>query len=445
MDITLDKKGSSEAVIKIKLSEPDYQPKVEEKIKEYRKKVQLKGFRPGKVPAGIIKRMYGKSILVEEVNQMLSQAVMEYIRNNDINIIGEPLPNLELAQGIDWGNQTDFEFEYELGLMPELSVAPESLSGVNRYTFKVSDEEINEHIESLLERHGTSSNPEVSAEGDSVFGKLLQEEGDFEKTLLVSPEHVAEGQAAQFVGLKADDIISFDLREVFPDTERLATLLYIEKEEAEGLSGTFSFTVQNINRREKAEINQELFDAVYKDADITDEAGFREETSKFLAEQYAADSQRLVNRDLRDKLVDATEVDFPADFFKRWLLQTNEGKLTEEELDKDFDQYVKEMKWNLIVNQMSKDHEIKVEYEEIREATKRLFMMQFGQMAMAPELSEQMNAMADNYLKENNGENLNRMELQARTDKVLEKVAELASFEDKEVSWEEFQKEALNS
>lgn len=185
MEITLEKQSATNATLKVNLNESDYRPKVAEKVKEYSKKVQLKGFRPGKVPTSLVEKMYGKSILVDEINQILSDSITKYIRENKLPIIGEPLPDSEKTENINWETQKEFEFNYNLGLVPEFNLDLSPNVKLTKNNIKIEDKVVNETLENLKNQFGQSTNPEVSAEGDFIYGDLKEENGDFEFQSLI--------------------------------------------------------------------------------------------------------------------------------------------------------------------------------------------------------------------------------------------------------------------
>jgi trigger factor len=193
LDIQLEKNSNTEALIKINLKESDYQPKYQEKLKSYSKQAQIKGFRPGKVPVSLIEKMYGKSIKVEEINNILVESLKEYIKKNDIKIIGDPLPNNDKAEEIDWDNQKEFDFEYNVGLIDEFEYNLKFK--INKYEIKVEDKVLNEAIDELKQRYGKMTNPEVSESGDSIFGSLSQESTEFSKDGLIEIEKVSKETA----------------------------------------------------------------------------------------------------------------------------------------------------------------------------------------------------------------------------------------------------------
>jgi len=439
LDIQLEKNSNTEALIKINLKESDYQPKLKEKLKTYSKQAQIKGFRPGKVPVSLIEKMYGKSIKVEEINNILVESLKDYIKKNDIKIIGDPLPNNEKAEEIDWETQTEFDFEYSVGLIADFDYKLDVK--ISKYEIKVEDKVIDEAIDELKTRYGKMTNPDVSESGDSLFGTLRQESSEFSKDGLIELDKVSNKLKKDFVGLKKDDAVTFDIQKLFTEEADLEGLTGMKQEEIEELTGEYTFTVKNVNRVEPAEMNQEFFDKIFGDGKVKTEDEFIEEYRKIFEENYDKESEYLLSHQLQEKILKDTTVDIPEDFYKKWILATNK-ELKEEDVDKDFEHYVRDLKWTLIKNKIGDDNEIKVENEDLVGYTKQMFKAQFGGMAMNEEMEANMDVMANNYLQQNNGENYMNIYNQLRTEKILEILKQKAQITVKKVTRDEFNKKA---
>ncbi|MFA0960862.1 trigger factor [Roseivirga sp. BDSF3-8] len=443
MDINLNKKSNTEATLDVVLKEEDYKPQVEAKLKEYSKKMNLKGFRPGKVPVQVVRRMYGQSVLVEEVNNILNKAVTDYIRENEVKVIGEPLPDLEKAKSIDWENDTEFSFTYEVGLADDFEYDLSENQEVTRYSIKVDDATIDETIDNLRQQYGKMTNPEKSEESDLLYGELIEKDGEFNTNTLLNISKAEMKEQGKFIGVSKDDVIEFDLRKAFKSDEDVAALTNKQDDEVSDLKGTFTFQVENINRTEPADLDQEFFDKILGPGTAVTEQEFKEKVKEILESNYSKETEGYLEYKIREKMVDSTEMELPKDFLKKWLLATNEGKITEEDIDKDFDLYVKDLKWTLIRNKIADDYEVKVEHEDVMEKAKDMIRQQLGGMAN-PAMEANMDAFADNYLKGEDGQNYMRVFNEARTEKVFELIKEKVKINEKDVTAEEFQKEAAN-
>lgn len=439
MDIQLEKNSSTEALIKINLKGADYQPKLKEKLKSYSKEANIKGFRPGKVPISLIEKMYGKSIMVEEINKLLVNSLKEYITKNDLKIIGDPLPNNEKAQEIDWDTQTEFDFEYSVGLIDDFEY---NLGiKINKYQIKLDKKVIDEAVEDLKQQYGKMTNPEVSESGDSIFGTLAQKSSEFSKDGLVYIDKVAKKLQKSFIGVKKEDVIKVDIEKLFEDEKDLIEVIGLPEEEIKALTGEFEITVKNVNRVIPAEMNQEFFDKIFGEGKVKTEEEFLAEHNKIFEENYDKESEYLLAHQLQEKLIKETKLNIPEDFYKKWILATNQ-ELKEEELEKDFEHYVRDLKWTLIKNRIGEDNDLKVEYKDTVDYAKKMFQTQFGAMELNEEMDKQMDVMANNYLQQNNGENYMNVSNQLRTEKIIDFFKQKAEISVKKVTRDEFTKKA---
>lgn len=442
MDITLNKKDNTNASIKIILNEADYQPNVEQKIKEYRKNANIKGFRPGKVPASYIKKLYGKSVLVEEINSLLSKSLTDYIKNNDLKILGEPIPNQEDAAKIDWDNQKDFEFEYTLGLVDEFDIELDDKFKVEKYVIEVTDKVMKETMDNLTKQHGETESVEESKAEDTLEGKLSTADGEVQEKVILPIEDAEKKEQKQFIGLKKGDEVKFDIAKTFKSAEAKSRLLGQNETDAEAASGEYILTVSDIKRTKPAEINQELFDKVFgKDAVKTREE-FDQKVKETIAENYNRETENLLNRDLVDSLVEKTKFELPDEFLKNWLLLSNEGKITQEQIDKEYDLYTKDLRFNLIKNKIAEANQdtIKVEHTDVMDYTKNMIAEQFGAYGMADQLGENMDSFAQNYLQGENGENYRKVYEEMLNKRVLDFIKDKITIKEKKVDLDGFKK-----
>lgn len=442
MDITLNKKDNTNASIKIILNEADYQPNVEQKIKEYRKNANIKGFRPGKVPASYIKKLYGKSVLVEEINSLLSKSLTDYIKENDLKILGEPIPNQEDAAKIDWDNQKDFEFEYTLGLVDEFDIKLDDKFKVEKYVIEVTDKVMKETMDNLTMQHGETESVEESKAEDSLEGKLSTADGEVQEKVVLPIEDAEKKAQKQFVGVKKGDEVKFDIAKTFKSAEAKSRLLGQNETDAEAASGEYILTVSDIKRTKPAEINQELFDKVFgKDAVKTREE-FDQKVKETIAENYDRETENLLNRDLVDSLVEKTKFELPDEFLKNWLLLSNEGKITQEQIDKEYDLYTKDLRFNLIKNKIAEANQenIKVEHTDVMDYTKKMIAEQFGAYGMADQLGENMDSFAQNYLQGENGENYRKVYEEMLNKRVLDFIKDKITIKEKKVDLDGFKK-----
>lgn len=436
MDITLDKKDDQlHAILTVNLTEADYAPAVESKLKEYSKKAQIKGFRPGKVPVGLVRKMYGKGILVEEINGLLSKSVDEYIKENNLKILGEPLP---VPTDIDFDNQKDYSFQFELGLLPEFELPADQAVSVDRHKVELDENTLKETYEQLERQFGETSEPEVSEANDFIYGKLKKAGEEGEGRVVLLPTNKLKADADKFVGVKSGDEVAFDLKNAFGgDVAAIRGFSGLSKEEAEGVEGEYSLAVEKIQRSAPAEFNQELFDKVFGKDIVTSKEDFDEKVRSTVQENYDRESDNLVNRQIIDKMLENTTIELPTEFFKKWLVRANQGKLTQEQVEEHFEDYAKELKWSLIRNKVVEAQELKVSNEEIVDRTVQKILGQFN-MEMTPELEESVRGFADNFLRQENGKNYVDEYEAILAEKVLENLRGKVVVNDNPITAEDF-------
>jgi len=433
LEIALDKINETEALIKIKLNHDDYQKSVDEKIKDYSKKANIKGFRPGKVPKGVINKMYGKSILVEEINTLLSSKLMEYLQQSELQVLAEPIPNLEMASAIDWDNQKEFEFEYNIGFAEDFSLAIDKKLKLDLHKIDVDDKVIDETIENVTNQFGEAKDAEKVAEKSTVVGSLKIGE-DFDEKATIEVEKLEKSGIKSLVGkakgkdvkLKLDKDISAEyLGQLVSDRD--------VSSEKEGI-----FSLEQIQVVEPAQVNEDLFKKAFPNEEIESEEVFREKVKDIISSNYEKESEFLFNQKTREKLIEKSKINLPDQFLKDWLLKTNENA-TAEGIDSEYNMYADELKWSLIRSKVVKDQEIKTENEEVLEEAKNLIRMQFAQSGMVGDQFESsMDQFANNYLQSENGENYRKVYNQVETQKVYAFIKENSTVNEKTVNLEEF-------
>ncbi|AUD03864.1 trigger factor [Spirosoma pollinicola] len=441
MDITLEKASDTNASLKIILTPADYKPEVDKKLKDYGRKVQLKGFRPGHVPASLVQKMYGKSILVDEINAMLSKTVSQYIRENKLQVVGDPVPDRDSAEAIDWDNQSDFAFSYTLGLASEFDIDFSDLPSVTQYEIEAGETEINSTIADLQQRFHTHGHGEEVNDGDTIYGELKQVEGEFTAKTAFPTNQMAEDAKGQFVGKKKGDVVTFVLEQAFPDEKARANATGVKKEEAAELTGEFTFEVDDITRHEPAELNQEFFDKVLGVGAVSDEAQFRVKVAEIIKGNYGRESAQLLRLDIEKTLIDNTPILLPDEFLKNWLLEVNEGKYTPEQIDEQYDDFTKSVKLQLIKNKIAEKADINVEFDDVLAVTRLMVQEQFGFMGNEDdEMNKTIDRIARNYLmdEKNNGQNYTSTFNRVYDDKVIEYAKTQLTIVTQEVSVEEF-------
>lgn len=436
MEITLDKHSSNQASIKIKLIEADYQPKVDAKLKDYVKKAVIKGFRPGKAPISMVKNMYGVSLLIDEVNAILGEALNAYLKEQTFKILGDPLPVEKEDNSIDWKTQKEFEFEYRIGFVEGIDLKLDSKIEGTKYSIKVDEKLLNETLDNLKTQYGKSTNPEVSQADDNIYGDLKSVEGELSKTLSLPLAKVSKKLAEKFIGISKEAVVEFDAKEVKKDewTEAFG----LEAEELDQAKGAFTFTVKNINRTETAEMDQEFFDKIFGPEVVKSEEEFLAKVKDTLQSSYDRESKVFTDEELKKVLTEKAKVDLPVDFLKEWLLRANQGKVTNEDVEKEFPIYANQLTWSLISNHLAKENGVQAEHEDVIEKTKEMIREQFASSGLGSQMEASMDMFVDNYLKGNEGQNYMNMLTSVQNDKVMDLVQEKIKLNEKQITIDEF-------
>ncbi|GGC09179.1 trigger factor [Dyadobacter sediminis] len=440
MEVLLEKNSPTLASLKVTLTKDDYQPKVDKTIKDYSKRVNLKGFRPGKVPSHVIQRMYGKSILVDEVNSLLSNAVSNYIRENKLQVVGDPVPDRDKAEAVNWDNPNGFEFSYNLGVASDFEVNLSELPAVKRYTIHVDDNELTKTIDSLRERFAENAHPETSEAGDMVFGELKQESSEFTTRTAIPTKQVKEESQAKFIGIKKGDVITFDIQDTFVDEAAIAHVTGKKKEDIETLSGEYTLIVEDITRQEPSEINQEFFDKVLGPGQVENEEQFNEKVLEIIKSNYERETEALLRRDIEQALLNSISIDLPGEFLKDWLERTNEGKFTREQIEEQFEDFQKSLKLSLIKNKIADKESVKVEYPEILDFTREMVKGQFGIYGDDDNMKETIDRVAQGYLADKERDNYTNVFNQVFDNKILDLIRSQVATDEQTIEISEFEK-----
>ncbi len=402
MEITLEKHNNTLATLKIDLEEADYKPSVDKKLKEYKNKANMKGFRPGMVPMGMIQKMYGKPILIDEINHLMSHSVNNYIKENKLPIVGDPLPNIK-EENIDFDVQKSFSFSYELGLSGDFEVDFSKIKPVDSFEIKAGKKELDETLVNIKKQFAEQIHIEVIEDGDMVFGVFTL--GDWTEKSAIPMKAINDASKGLFIGAKKGDTLNFDIQTIFVDQKSLALATGKKETELADLEGNTQFLIEDITRDGVAELNQELFDKVLGVGKATDEASFNEQVLTIIEGNYKRESEFLLKIDAEKALLDSIDIELPSEFLKKWLIEVNQGKFTEAEVDRDFEYVKKDLRWSLIKNKIAEIAEVKVEYADVLEKTKEMVRGQFGMYDGG--MDDIIEKVANNYLtdKSKDGEN----------------------------------------
>jgi len=433
------------ANIKIEVSENDYSEKVNDVLKKYRKDAVVPGFRKGKTPMSIIEKQYKTSIVVDEVNKMLQDSLYKHITENKLKVLGSPMPLTD--NEIDWKNNTDFVFEYEVGLAPDLSIKISQKDKLTYYNIKADDKLIENYCNDIAKRYGKMTNPSESIAGDLVYCLIQQLDATGEidasgisNEATVSIDSIKDKKfQKQFIKIKADDILKLNVKEVFTNKADLAAMLKVSQGELENLeSNQFQFKVIRINRLAPAELNKDLFDKVYPEKNVKSLKDFKAKIKEEAEKSFVMESDRMLKNDVVLYLVEKVKFDLPDEFLMRWLVKSSEKPLTLEQVKIDYPNYSKSLKWQLIENKILEDNDVKITNDDLISFTKDLVKRQMQQYGQANTDDKQLSDIAENILK--NEDERKKISNQLFDEKTLIIYKDLFKLNQKSISYDDFVK-----
>ena len=437
MNIQYQKTDNVNALLKVTIEEADYSFVVKNKLKEYSKKAQFKGFRPGHVPASVVEKMYGGNMKIEQINSLLSKSVIGYIRDNKLQIIGEPLPRTDTV--LDWANQKDFNFEYELGLVGEFDPQINTKRQFEALTIEVTETVLKETLENLRKQFGKNVDAEIVSEGDFVSGQIKAADGSFETNTMLPLNKVSDSELQKFIGKVAGDVVTFDIRKAFADdSDYIAHATGATKEVATEMNGDYTFAIEKIAHAALADFDQEFYDKVFGKDAVKNFEEFNERLKLDIAKNYNNETREFLKNQVYKSLVETVDIELPKDFLKRWMLTRNPDKVTEETLDKEFGPFLNGIKWSLIQGKLAEEADIVVDEEEVQGRVKNMYLGYFGQTQPTPEIEDVVNKMVDKYLSDDNGKNFNKMAEQIEFEKTLEYILGRVTVSEKPISVDEF-------
>lgn len=448
MNITQENIDELNAVVKVKVTPEDYTDKVETALKSYQKKASMPGFRPGKVPPSLVKKMYGKSVLAEEINRILSDSIYKYIQENKIDVLGNPLPK-EDNNNVDFDTQKEFEFEFDMALAPQFKLDLDAGHKFTEYKVAADEKLIDGYVSDMTRRYGKIAPTDAASDGDLIYGDFVELDangeivpgGIFKSSTMFLDTPVKENQKV-LVGAKAEDKFDLEPKQISGNAKDLAAKLGIEEQQAEGLTNKFRFTVKSINRLLPAELNAELFEKTYGPGVVNTPEEFRAKIAEELQGMFVRDSETRLRNDITAELLSKTNLTLPDAFLKRWLVYANEKPVTMEQVEAEYPMYARQLRWQLIENKLIRDNNITVTPDEASEHVKNILRGNFAKYGRNPDevSDEELTATAKRVLeKEEEGKKIFE-ELYAQ--KLMSLYRTKFTIKEKEVSSDEFIKGA---
>jgi len=436
MNITKENIDDLNAVVTVEINKEDYSDKVTKILEDYKKTANIPGFRKGHVPMGLVKKQYGKSVLVDEVNKLLQENLNKYLVEEKLDILGNPLPRMK--EEFDWDAES-FSFEFELGLAPTFEV---NLKGnaITQYNIIADDKMIDGQVENIRKQYGKLiSQDEVTAISE-VTGVFTNEEKEIENNVTFGLDKIkGKKNLGKFVGAKVGDSITLKTKSLFNDDHDLMNFLKVAHDDVHDLDIEVAFKINEANTRELAELNQELFDKLFGEGNVASLEEVKGKIKEDAERQFVQQSdQRLLN-DVTEELIENTKFDLPADFLKKWIQSAGEQELTAEQAHEEYTKSEKGLRYQLIQDRLIKDNEVQVQFEDLKEYSKTMIKAQMAQFGQMNPSDEELDGIAARIL--GNEEEVRKLTDQLLSQKLLDLFKEKANLEKKEVTYENFVKE----
>ncbi len=437
MNITKKDIDSLNAVVTVEISKEDYSEKVSKVLDNYRKNANIPGFRKGHVPMGMVKKQYGTAVLVEEVNKLLQDSLHKFLTEEKLDVLGNPLPKNEVE--IDW-NADDFSFEFDLGLAPKFEVDLKN-KAITQYKIVADDKMLDNQIKTIRKQYGKLIAKDTVAKDDEITGTFTAEEKEIESKTTFSTEAIkGKKQLSTLIGAKAGDTVTLKTKGMFPDDHDNQKYLGVSHDDAHGLDIEVSLKIEEVNTREMAELNQELFDKLFGEAVVTSEAELKQKIKEDAERQFEQQSDQKLLNDVVESLIENTKFELPNEFLQRWIQVSGEKPMTEEAAKEEYERSEKGLRYQLIEGKIRAENNLQVTFDELKDYSKTMIKAQMAQFGQANPSEEELDNIAARILS--NEEEVKRISEQLNTNKLLQFFKENAKLKTKEITYDKFIKEA---
>jgi len=437
MNITRENVDALNAVVKVDIAKEDYSNKVEKILTDYRKTANIPGFRKGHVPMGMVKKQYGKAVLVDEVNKLLQDALNKYLTEEKLDVLGQPLPKPQ--DDIDWDAE-GFSFEFELGLAPEFEVNLKSKKAITQYNIVADEKMVNEQIERIQKQYGKLVSQDTVEKDSEITGAYTNEEQAIDNTVtLTLDKFKGKATAKQFIGAKTGDVIVLKTKGLFDDDHDLMHALKLGHDEVHGLDIEVSFTITEINKRELADLDQDLFDKLFGKGEVSSVTELKAKIKEDAEKQFVQQADQKFLNDVTEYLVENTKFDLPAEFLTKWMQTAGEKEMDEAQAKEEYEKSEKSLRYQLIEGKLIEENNVQVTMDDIKGHAREMIkgqMAQFGQMNPS---DKELDDIAARVLS--NQDEARRISEQLVSQKLLSLYKEKANIKVKELSYEKFVKE----
>jgi trigger factor len=440
MNITKKEIDSLNALVTVEIQKEDYSEKVKGILNNYKKTANIPGFRKGHVPMGMIQKQYGKAVLIDEVNKILQDSLHKFLVDEKLEVLGNPLPKNDAD--INW-DANDFAFEFELGLAPQFDVDLKGKKQIIHYKIIADDTMIDNQITSIRKQFGKLISKKVVEEGDEITGTFKSDEKEINKETTISQDIIkGKNQQKLLLGAKAGDVIQLKTKGLFSDDHQNQTYLGVSHDDAHGLDIEVQFEIKEVNKRELAELNQDLFDKIYGKDAVGNEEEFRAKIKEEAEKQFVQHSDQKLMDDAVESLINNTKFDLPDEFLQRWIMNTGENPMTEEEAKAEYERSEKGLRYQLIEGKIISENELQVTFDELKDYTKNMIRFQMAQYGQSNPADEEMDGIVARIMS--NQDEVKRINDQLKSQKLLQFIKENAKLKTKEITYEKFVKEAYS-
>ena len=417
--------------LSLTVAKEDYSESKKKRLSEYRKKAEIKGFRKGMVPMSLVEKMYGQTALVDAVNDVIAEGLNNFIKENNLRVLGEPLPSEEHIQN-EWNDGNDFNFKFDLALNPEVSFELSSADEIPYYTITVTEAAKKDMKETILKQYGSLEEGKKAKADDFIIVDFEQGDLKVEGTY-VALRSISEAAKANFVGVKAGDVLDVNVNEAFENETDRAAMLKVKKEELAGMDPVFKMTVKNVKTFVNAPLTEETFEKAFG---VKTEAEFDAKIEERIRAEYAQEADFRFSKDAKDYLLEKADVNLAEKFLKRWVYVVNEGKFSMEDIEKDWALFIVDYKWQMVRTYLMNKYGVKIEEADLLASAKGFAAYQFAMYGMNNVPEEQLEAFAKNILSQE--EQGRRILDQVENEKTFAAVREVVSLKKKKISVEKF-------
>ena len=438
MNITRNNSDDLNAVVTVKISKEDYAPQVEKMLWNYRKTAAIPGFRKGAVPASMINKQYGKATLIEVVNKLLQENFNKYLQEENLDLLGNPLPVIN--EDFDW-DANEFIFEFELGFAPEFDIKLEDVDNITHYKIVADDALLDEQVDRIRKQYGNKISKTEVAEGDDISGTFVNEEKEINAQATISTDVFKDKETVKkFIGKKAGDVISLNTKGLFTDDHQLMEYLKVEHDDVHNLDINVDFTIEEVSSTEQAELNQELFDKLFGDGQVSSVEDIKAKIKVDAENQFATQADQRFLNDVTESLLEKTNFDLPATFLKKWMQTAGENPLTAEQAEEEYNRSEKGLRYQLIEGKIVNANKLQLTFEELKQYTAGMIRQQMFQFGQTQPTDADVDGIVTRVLQ--NQEEAKKISDQLMSQKMLNVYKQKVKSNTKEVTYADFVKES---